>query len=72
VYHQATTTDLDADPIPPPHPDIVKYLEPPQELKERMDPLVSKLKGVLDVRLVPPPVKKADRKTDTLGGSTEE
>jgi ATP-dependent DNA helicase 2 subunit 2 len=72
VYHQAITTDLDADPIPPPHPDIVKYLEPPQELKERIDPVVDKLKGVLDIRLIPPPVKKADQKAAAVAGSTEE
>jgi hypothetical protein len=41
-------------------------------LKERIDPVVDKLKGVLDIRLVPPPVKKADQKAAAVAGSTEE
>ncbi len=67
VYHQATTADLDADPMPPPHPALLKFLDPPEAIVKRSEATVAKLKEVLDIKAVPPAVKKGERKPAEQG-----
>ncbi len=72
VYHQAVTADLDADPMPPPHPLLTQYLDTPETLVKRSSETVDKLKSALDIKLIPPPIKRADAKAARAAGSTEE
>lgn len=35
LFHAATVIDLHSDPLPPPHPEVIKYLEPPRRVLKR-------------------------------------
>lgn len=73
VYHLATTSDLDTDPVPPPHAALTKYLEPPSELIQATESTVAKLKRALDVKPAPPKKKRIDRKaTQGVEGDDED
>ncbi|KAG8971417.1 ATP-dependent DNA helicase II subunit 2 [Tulasnella sp. 425] len=69
LFHGAVFPDLENNPIPPPHPELTKYLEPPSEVVERSKKALEKLKKAVDVKLVPPKVrgkKKANEVDATL------
>ncbi|KAG9039153.1 ATP-dependent DNA helicase II subunit 2, partial [Tulasnella sp. UAMH 9824] len=57
LFHGAVFPDLENNPIPPPHPELTKYLEPPPEVVERSKRALEKLKKAVDVKLVPPKVR---------------
>lgn len=61
IYHLATEPDPHNNPVPPPHPDIVRFLYPPEEVIEASEETVRKLKEALDIKKVPPPMKKPAR-----------
>lgn len=54
IYHLATTTNLDTDPVPPPHHELLRYFNPPSELveNEEINGTIQRLKRVLDVKVV--------------------
>jgi ATP-dependent DNA helicase 2 subunit 2 len=35
LFHGAIVQDLAADPLPPPHPELTKYFEPPKNVLKR-------------------------------------
>lgn len=73
VYHLATTSDLNTDPVPPPHAELTKFLEPPSELAQKTESTVAKLKRSLDIKLAPPKKKRVDRKAaQTVEGDDED
>lgn len=60
------TYDLDKDPLGPPHPELTKYFNPPDELVEKAAPVVSRLKEALAVKKVPAKVRQQKRQKEGL------
>jgi ATP-dependent DNA helicase 2 subunit 2 len=51
LFHAATVQDLDSNPIPPPHPELTKYLETPAFVVDQSQKALDKLKKALDVKI---------------------
>ncbi|KAJ9120113.1 hypothetical protein QFC22_003011 [Naganishia vaughanmartiniae] len=66
IYHLAVTSDLNSNPMPPPHPTLVKYVNPPAQNIETSSETVQQLIKALDIKAAPPPKKKFERK---VGGT---
>ncbi|KIO24865.1 hypothetical protein M407DRAFT_211773 [Tulasnella calospora MUT 4182] len=64
LFHGSVFPDLENNPIPPPHPELTKYLEPPPEVVERSKRALEKLKKAVDVKLVPPKVRGKKKAND--------
>lgn len=62
IYHLAVTPDLNSNPVPPPHPSLLKYLSPPLQNIETSSGTVQQLIKALDIKAAPPPKKKFERK----------
>ncbi|KAK8869939.1 hypothetical protein IAR55_000507 [Kwoniella newhampshirensis] len=58
IFHASLTRDLDADPLGPPHPELVKYFNTPDEIVETVQDITSRLKEALDIKKVPPKTRK--------------
>ncbi|TFK76643.1 SPOC domain-like protein [Pluteus cervinus] len=61
MFHCAVVKDLDADPLPPPHPELLKYFDPPKKVVKRAQGAVEGCKNVFKVRQVPKRVAKAKK-----------
>lgn len=72
IFHLATVSDLEENPVGPPHPELVKYLYPPTEIVEETEEVVAALKQKLDIKRVPPPIKRADRKSGRAQGTADD
>ena len=44
LFHGAIAEDLVADPLPPTHPELTKYLEPPKKVLKRANEAVDQCK----------------------------
>ncbi|CAD6581135.1 MAG: ATP-dependent DNA helicase II subunit 2 [Tremellales sp. Tagirdzhanova-0007] len=64
IFHASLTHDVDADPLKPPHPELVKYFKTPDEIVEAVHGITQKLKEKLDVKKVPPRIRKKAEKED--------
>lgn len=51
MFHAAIVTDLRENPLPPPHPDIVKFLEPPRKVLKRAAAAIEECKDAFNVKL---------------------
>lgn len=49
-FHAAVVTDLNKQPVPPPHPEILKYLEPPRRVLKRAKHAIDEAKTAFKVR----------------------
>lgn len=58
----AITSDLNSDPVPPPHPSLVKYINPPSPVLEASSETVQYLADALEIKAALPPKKKFERK----------
>lgn len=58
IFHASLTQDLDADPLGPPHHELVKYFTTPEEIAEAVEIVTTKLKERLDIKKVPPTVRR--------------
>lgn len=50
LFHAAVVTDLKASPLPPPHPEVIKYLEPPKRVLKRAHDAVEECKKTFKVK----------------------
>jgi ATP-dependent DNA helicase 2 subunit 2 len=50
LFHSAIVEDLVTDPLPPPHPDLTKYLEPPKKVLKRANEAVDQCKTALAIK----------------------
>jgi ATP-dependent DNA helicase 2 subunit 2 len=66
IFHASLTRDLDQDPLGPPHPEIVRYLNPPQALVEKSEDVMQRLKEALDIKKVPAKVRMQKRAKEGL------
>ncbi|KAG8735565.1 ATP-dependent DNA helicase II subunit 2 [Ceratobasidium sp. 428] len=58
MFHGAVVPDLKADPVPLPHPEVTKYMEPPKRVVRRAKTALDECIRVFDVKEVPPKVPK--------------
>ncbi len=50
LFHGAIVDDLVAEPLPPPHPELTKYLEPPKRVLKRANEAVDQCKTAFAVK----------------------
>jgi len=58
IFHASLASDLDSDPLPPPHPELTKYFETPDEIVDATAKLVTQLKDALSIKKVAPKQRK--------------
>lgn len=58
IFHASLTPDLKADPLGPPHPDIVQYFNTPEEIVRKVEKVTEELKEALDIKKIPPRQRK--------------
>jgi len=58
IFHASLTENLDQDPLGPPHPELVKYFKTPDEIVTAVETITIKLKDKLDIKKVPPRLRK--------------
>lgn len=51
LFHAAIATDLDNDPLPPPHPELTRYFKTPDGVLEKSKKYLDKLKKAADVKI---------------------
>ncbi|KIY64504.1 SPOC domain-like protein, partial [Cylindrobasidium torrendii FP15055 ss-10] len=61
MFHSAVVNDLNANPIPAPHPEVVKYMEPPRRMLKRARDEIEACKAAFKVREVPKKVAKTKK-----------
>ncbi|KAI6028982.1 SPOC domain-like protein [Pisolithus marmoratus] len=59
LFHAAVVPDLATYPLPPPHPELTKYFEPPKRMVKRAKQSLEACKEVFKVKEVPRKVPKA-------------
>lgn len=52
ILHAALTADPKADPLGPPHPELVKYFYTPEQLVKQTEKITERLKDALDIKKV--------------------
>nr|XP_019013387.1 uncharacterized protein I206_01453 [Kwoniella pini CBS 10737]OCF52168.1 hypothetical protein I206_01453 [Kwoniella pini CBS 10737] len=62
IFHASLTSDLDADPLGPPHPELTKYFDTPDEIADRITDVTEKLKDALNIKKVSPRTRKKVQK----------
>jgi hypothetical protein len=72
IFHLATVSNPEENPVGPPHPELIKYLYPPMEVVEETEAVVRELKRELNIKRVPPPVKRAERKSGRANGTADD
>ncbi|GJJ08784.1 hypothetical protein Clacol_003003 [Clathrus columnatus] len=50
LFHGAITSDLSKNPLPPPHPDLVKYLNPPEIVLKRSRDAVEECRKLFKIK----------------------
>ncbi|KAJ6626980.1 ku80-like protein [Mycena sp. CBHHK59/15] len=58
-FHGAVVSDLATNPMPPPHPELLKYFEPPRRVLKRAREAIAECKTEFKVKQVPKRVAKA-------------
>ncbi|KAG6895586.1 hypothetical protein C0992_000501, partial [Termitomyces sp. T32_za158] len=58
MFHCAVTSDLSANPLPPPHPELLKYLDPPKRVLKRTRDSLEECKNTFKVKQVPKKVAR--------------
>ncbi|KAI0089844.1 SPOC like C-terminal domain-containing protein [Irpex rosettiformis] len=52
-FHAAIVTDLNKQPVPPPHPELTKYFNPPRRVLKKAKNAIEDVKAAFNVREVP-------------------
>ncbi len=50
IFHAAITNDIEQDPIPPPHPEILKFIHPPEDVIMKSRGPAQRCKSLFDVK----------------------
>lgn len=50
LFHAAVVPDLASHPLPPPHPDLLYYLEAPEKVVEKARPALKACKKIFNVK----------------------
>ncbi|EKM60439.1 uncharacterized protein PHACADRAFT_82428 [Phanerochaete carnosa HHB-10118-sp] len=57
-FHAAIVEDLNRQPLPPPHPELLKYFEPPRRVMKRARPAIDAAREAFNVKEVPKTVAR--------------
>lgn len=68
IFHASLTSDLDAEPLGPPHPVLTQYFNTPADLVDDTAEVVQRLKEALKIKKVPPKMRRKQEKTDLREG----
>ncbi|RPD59404.1 SPOC domain-like protein [Lentinus tigrinus ALCF2SS1-7] len=71
LFHGAVVRDLNTHPVPPPHPELLKYFEPPRRVLKRAREAIEECKKTFNVREVPKKVVRV-RKDDHVRAPDED
>ncbi|KAG5646900.1 hypothetical protein DXG03_001976 [Asterophora parasitica] len=58
MFHCAIVSDIDTNPLPPPHPELLKYFDPPRRVLKRARDAIEECKSVFKVKQVPKKVAR--------------
>jgi ATP-dependent DNA helicase 2 subunit 2 len=58
LFHSAVVQDLASNPLPPPHPELLKYFEPPKKVLKRARDALEECKASFKVKQVPKKVAR--------------
>ncbi|KAF9073952.1 SPOC like C-terminal domain-containing protein [Rhodocollybia butyracea] len=58
MFHCQNVENLERDPLPPPHPELMKYMNPPNNLIHDAQPIIDKCIEIFGVKQVPRKVRK--------------
>ncbi|KAJ3563470.1 hypothetical protein NP233_g8920 [Leucocoprinus birnbaumii] len=58
MFHCAVVSDIATNPLPPPHPELLKYFSPPKKVLKRAKPAIDECKDQFKVKEVPKRVAK--------------
>ncbi|TFK19905.1 SPOC domain-like protein [Coprinopsis marcescibilis] len=61
IFHSAVVSDIPSNPLPPPHPDLVQFFEPPKRALKRARKPLERCKEVFNVKEVTKRVAKAKK-----------
>ncbi|KAF9560191.1 SPOC domain-like protein [Agrocybe pediades] len=61
IFHSATVNDVATNPVPPPHPELLTFFEPPKRVQKRARRALEHCKAVFNVKHVPKRVGKAKK-----------
>ena len=50
LFHCAVVSDIESNPLPPPHPELLKYFDPPKKVLKRAQDSIEKVKNAMKVR----------------------
>jgi ATP-dependent DNA helicase 2 subunit 2 len=50
LFHVAVNVDLDKHPLPPPHPELLKYFEPPKRMLKKAHGPIERCKEVFKIK----------------------
>jgi len=62
LLHCAVVADITKNPLPPPHPELLKYFDPPRRVIKRARSVVDECKDIFKVKEVPKKVAAKTRK----------
>ncbi|KAF6765925.1 SPOC domain-like protein [Ephemerocybe angulata] len=65
IFHSAVVSDIATNPLPPPHPDLTFFFEPPSRALKRARKPLEKCKQLFNVKQVPKRVAKAKKDENT-------
>jgi ATP-dependent DNA helicase 2 subunit 2 len=60
MFHCAVVSDITTYPLPPPHPELLKYFNPPKRVRKHAKPFIDECIDAFKVKEVPKRVAKAD------------
>ncbi|KAG7450798.1 SPOC domain-like protein [Guyanagaster necrorhizus] len=59
MFHCAVVPDIETNPLSPPHPELLKYFEPPRKVVKRAHDAIEEVKTAFKVKEVPKKVARA-------------
>ncbi|KAJ7151626.1 ku80-like protein [Mycena filopes] len=65
-FHAAVVSDLSKNPLPPPHPELLKYFEPPRRVLKRAKDAIEECKDVFKVKQGSPSESQRQGRTGTF------
>ncbi|XP_006454821.1 hypothetical protein AGABI2DRAFT_148177 [Agaricus bisporus var. bisporus H97] len=67
MFHCAVVTDIASNPLPPPHPELLKYFDPPKKLLKRAKPAIVQAQEAFKVKEIPKRVVKRGAAANNKG-----
>ncbi|KAF8575921.1 ku80-like protein [Ramaria rubella] len=72
LFHGAITSDLSKNPLPPPHPELTKYFDPPPKVLKRAHGAIEDCIKVFKIKQAPPRATKRRKDGHVAGEDNDE